>query len=775
MYPQLAHGRNLLRGAARYIRDYHPNVLLKLLDCACFYKQEDFNDFDGVITCVDDAKLGSIDPNYPLICLGKEIKGQAPYDLQVRHELIGELAAELLLDLGVVTFAYYDGSRMFRKSCSLRSDHRLLAYKKKITESISPLINSHFEVHRPGDFESLRAWISKLVKPAGIFAYNDLGALLVSEACEREGIQIPNEVSIVGVDNDRLLCVLNQPHITSIDSRAESIGYEGMHLLLERIRYPGLPHDLNNSMTPKAYRRESTGTSSCEHAVVRPCLDLIEKLPVDELTPTLLAEKSNISLRKLEAAFRKNTDKTIQDTIISERVRRAKRLLRDTNKSFEQIAESLDQVVGNLRKQFKRFTEMNPQQYREVFHGKRNWSVQNPVSDRNSNQLSVCILSGLMHQAAREVLFGVELYINSHEDVRIALNDGTPSSGPSLGLKKSRQTFFESYDGFLVLPNASIPAELLANKPVVCLDHSRDAPMSLTVGIDNQYVGALAAKHFLFKGYRCFAYCEFFGADTDLDNSIVDTRKKDRYIGYKNELLDQGISEETIHRKVYKDLNDLANWLKQLPKHTAILAFSDQLAVFITIACSRMGISVPGDIAVLGVDNDELFNQLARPSISSIDVDFKAIGYTAMESLVDMIQGKMKPPFGTISFLPRFIAEKKSTCQVATDNQALHRAIQFMQENLESPISSKEIAEASNISRRAMEYEFKGTLNTSPKAYLESMRINEIQRLLILSDYTVGEIAEIVGFNNSNYLTRVFKARIGVKPLDFRRARAGIK
>lgn len=445
-----------------------------------------------------------------------------------------------------------------------------------------------------------------------------------------------------------------------------------------------------------------------------------------------------------------------------------KKLLRDTEMSLEQISEALNQTVCNVRKQFKRLTGMTPQNYREVFLARASWPSQ--ARKPNKDELSICFLSGLKHHAAREILFGVEQYARAHGNLRISLNEGFNSSTLDPEVELIRHELLQTYDGLIALPDAQIPASLLTSKPIVCVEHLRNSPNSVAVTLNNTDIGSSAAKHFLNKGYTEFAYCEFEATDAALGDGYIDPRSQGRYNGFRQELLKQGIDPNSIRRQIYTGHVGLSQWLTQLPRHTAIFTFSDQLALFIIVACKRLGIHVPEELAVLGVDNDELYEQCTRPAISSMEIDFRMMGSTALQRLVQMLAETQRPASKNQSFIPSLCVEKESTQGLATDNEVVNRAVRQMRKHLDRNISITELAEESTVSRRTLEMQFKAVLGCPPKAYLELLRIEKTQRLLIQSNHTVEEIADRVGIQPGTYLTQVFRKRTGQTPNRYRRA-----
>lgn len=764
----------MLRGVIRCIREHDLRVQANLVGWREDLSKEYLSAFDGMLVWGRNSGLERHALDFPVVRLGEPAEDDNKIDLQVPHERIGQMAAQALLDVGAVSFGYYDGTHDRDERNALRSKRRCEAFREEINATISPLIDARFEAHGQEGFQRLREWIRSLRKP--IFAYNDLGALIVAEACQLEGIDVPREVSIVGVDNDRLLCMLYRPFLTSIDPMAESVAYEGMRLLIARLNKPDTRFEADFLPMPVVCRRESTEGNSCPHPAVQEALELIENSSVGELTPSLIAQKTDRSLRRLEVIFRENLDCTIQQSIIRERVRRTKRLLRESNDSFERIAGSLSQEVGNLRKQFRQFVGLTPRQYRDVFREKASIHTPNINRTSRSDQISICFLSALRCHSARGFLRGIEEFSRARPEIRLALNVGRSVKEPSIGIEYSELPHYTAYDGFILAPEVVIPEDVIGARPLVFCEHRRDLPMSFSVEIENTAVGESAAKHFLSKGHRTFAYFDY-GPDpfNHLSSDTIDSRGDARFIGYKSALLKAGIDESNIHREAFKSAEYLHEWLLSLPKPSAVFVFNDTLAATLLTVCGDCGINVPRELSVVGVDNDELLSHLALPTLSSVDVSFQRMGFTVIKELVSIITGEKQIPNGPCLVLPRGVVERDSSRDLAISERGLNQAVAFMRQNYSSSISGDQIAEACGISRRALEYQFKSTLDTSPRAYLELLRINAAKELLCQTDLTVEEIAARVGFRRGSYLTQVFKNRAGELPLDYRRLRSDLQ
>ena len=177
---------------------------------------------------------------------------------------------------------------------------------------------------------------------------------------------------------------------------------------------------------------------------------------------------------------------------------------------------------------------------------------------------------------------------------------------------------------------------------------------------------------------------------------------------------------------------DLADWLLSLPLQTGVLAMCDHWAVEVLQICRDVGLRVPEDIAVLGVDDDEFYCQLARPALSSVILASEAIGLRAAE-LIDSLLGKsnkrrnlapeiLLPPVG--------IATRRSTDVLAIDEPNVVAAIRFIRENCNRPIDVSDVLKEVPVSRRWLERRVQDVLGITLGAEIRRVRIERAKRLL---------------------------------------------
>lgn len=289
---------------------------------------------------------------------------------------------------------------------------------------------------------------------------------------------------------------------------------------------------------------------------------------------------------------------------------------------------------------------------------------------------------------------------------------------------------------------------------------------------DSLNAGRLAAEHLLERGFRHFAYVGLPG--------YVWSQKREE--GFR-----QRISEADFSIHVYplksnaavhtrnsweREHRRLANWLTNLPRPLGLMACNDDRGRQVLEACRTAGIRVPEQIAVVGVDNDELFCELSDPPLSSVALNAEAAGYRAAALLDRMMCGEIIPPQQILTEA-LYVVTRRSSEIVALEDADLAAALQFIHDHVTEPITVADVVDAVHISRRALELRFRRQLGRTVHDELERLRMQRAERLLTESDLPVPYIAEAVGYNNPNYFARVFQQKRGMSPTEFRRERRG--
>ncbi|NDV82478.1 DNA-binding transcriptional regulator [Bacteroides sp. 51] len=275
--------------------------------------------------------------------------------------------------------------------------------------------------------------------------------------------------------------------------------------------------------------------------------------------------------------------------------------------------------------------------------------------------------------------------------------------------------------------------------------------------------GIMAANYFLKKRYKNFA---FYGTRTTVWS-------REREDGFREKITESGHNlicyneEYNIRYGSTSDLTALGKWLQELPKPIALFACDDAFALRITEVCCLNNIRVPEDIAVLGVDNDEILCNMSDPPLSSIVLDVENGGYQAACHLHQIINNRDLPQFN-ITINPIRIERRKSTEGYAIDDPLVLSTIRMIEDDNNRQITIKEILGQVHVSRRVLEKRFKSTVGESIYQYILKQRLSWFAEKLITSDKSVSEVAFDLGYEDYINLSKAFKRIYNITPTQYR-------
>jgi LacI family transcriptional regulator len=291
------------------------------------------------------------------------------------------------------------------------------------------------------------------------------------------------------------------------------------------------------------------------------------------------------------------------------------------------------------------------------------------------------------------------------------------------------------------------------------------------VGLDHAKIAEVAAEHLLSKGMRHFG---FYGSEPGIHAGLDErARAFQSTIAAANRtygvLTVGGGADE---RDWEHEQQRLAVWIQSLPKPVGIMASNDERGLQVLDACRRAGLHVPDEVAVIGVDNDELLCDLAVPPLTSIDVNGEQIGYQAAATLDKMMAGEENIP-ASAKLGPRGVVTRRSTDVIASEDPEVNRAISFIRENAARPLSVIDVLAHLNMSRAALQTRMKHVLGHTIHQEIERVRLARAKELLATSDMTIKQVTHLTGFSSVQYMTRVFRAVVGETPAIFRKQRRG--
>ncbi len=290
------------------------------------------------------------------------------------------------------------------------------------------------------------------------------------------------------------------------------------------------------------------------------------------------------------------------------------------------------------------------------------------------------------------------------------------------------------------------------------------------IGSDNQAIAKMAADHLIERGFRQFAFCGFRrGFHPKIDERGDHFEHIIHQAGYTCETL---VDKSQGRRTWEQEQGWLSRWLAKLPKPVAILAANDDRGLQVLDACRRIGVNVPDQVAVLGVDNDEYLCGLSLPPLSSIDVNSEETGYRAAK-LLDKWMSGTRPPKRLPEIKPSGVVVRRSTDVLATNDHEVIRAVRFIRENALRPIHVTDVVDELSVSRSTLEPRFRGVLGRSMHQEISRVRIERAKALLVETGLPIKQIAQQSGFQSVQYLTRAFHRLTGDTPAAFRNRHHG--
>lgn len=376
----------------------------------------------------------------------------------------------------------------------------------------------------------------------------------------------------------------------------------------------------------------------------------------------------------------------------------------------------------------------------------------------------VALLIETSNAYARELLHGIRSYWREHRSWTVYLPEHARGQAPPSWLKTWKG------DGIIArIENKRIAeAVLKAGLPAVDVSAARLATGLPWVETDDDAIARLAAEHFMERGFRHFGFYgdERFNWSKWRRDSFV------KYLaaaGHECALFtrsDSTTPDWELHNR------NLSEWVSRLSKPVGILASYDDRALQLLETCRRLEFAVPDEVAVLGVNNDELLCDLADPPLSSVVPNARRAGYEAAILLDRMMNGKSVPPEAHL-FEPLGVATRQSTDVLAVTDPHISSAVRFIREQACRGIQVQDVLQRVPLSRRIFEKRFLKAIGRSPHDQIQSVKIGRVKALLTETDLPLAQIAERSGFAHVEYMSAAFKKIVGMPPRHYREKNFG--
>lgn len=356
-----AYGRGVVRGAGKYARrhsrwtvtvvptwamniiDSRPDVALLIQAASARLGQRLLDEGRVAINVADN------EPNHPLTTVMSD------------NQEIGRRVAEHLLSRGFQHLAYF-GSRD-----ELYARQRHEGFIKAVSATASPVLTRWIE---GGNASAARdrtlQWLASLPRPTGVMACNDVWAQVLVEMAIGNGIRVPEDAAVVGVDNDDLVCEMCDVPISSVAVAAERIGFHAAALLADAL--DGKPLPPGPVMIPPmgVITRQSSDVLAIRDQEVARAVQFIREHATEAIGVDDVVAELRISRRRLEQRFQIALGRTPASEIRRARIERARQMLEGTDVPLARIAVDCGFTdAPRLSKVFRREMGMTPSQYRE--------------------------------------------------------------------------------------------------------------------------------------------------------------------------------------------------------------------------------------------------------------------------------------------------------------------------------------------------------------------------------------------------------------------------
>lgn len=380
----------------------------------------------------------------------------------------------------------------------------------------------------------------------------------------------------------------------------------------------------------------------------------------------------------------------------------------------------------------------------------------------------VAVLVDFSRAYGRNILLGIAKYLREHHDWSVQSEewrwiDAVPA-------------WFQNWQGDGAIAWVETPEmNAIVKKlkvPVVDVRGSAPGCRFPLVDTDNRMVANLVAEHFMERGFRHYAFCGFVGANySDKRSQFFQERLRQAGLEcsiYQPPEIARNPQTLELEKRGLLFEEHLERWLGGLPKPVGIMACNDIRGQQIMNACRRQSLVVPETVAVVGVDNDEIFCELSDPPLSSVALDTLRIGYESA-NLLEKMMADLEPPAGPMLIPPLEIITRRSSDALAIDNPKFVAGARFLREHAFEAVSVADAARIAGMSRRQFERLFMKYVGRAPKAEVLRLRLEHVKKLLVDTNWPLSRIADQTGFKSGAYLHAVFSQKMKMTPGKLRK------
>ena len=370
----------------------------------------------------------------------------------------------------------------------------------------------------------------------------------------------------------------------------------------------------------------------------------------------------------------------------------------------------------------------------------------------------------LSYASGRDILYGISRYAraNAHWNIRLLPFSGEDSKLP-FPLPKDADGIISSEPLAANAATSTIPLVVIGTREKWLGRRMRSIAF---VRNDDKAIGRFGAEFLKSLGkFRSFG---FVPTNTPYYCSIL------RSEGFHSELRKTNAADirqyvaKGIEDGSAEDIKSLGRWLADLPKPAAVMAVHDMRATHVLEAANMMKIKVPEQMAIIGVDNDELLCDFTSPPLTSIYPDHVKEGELAAATLQSMLEKNGLRHTRTFRSNAKSIVERESTRHLSPAAHLAEEAMSFIRHNALKGISAADVAKDLRVSRRLCDLRFKECHGMTILETILKIRFSELKRRLTSSNTSIGKIVAACGFACESHAKRMFKKRFGMSMREWR-------
>jgi LacI family transcriptional regulator len=379
-----------------------------------------------------------------------------------------------------------------------------------------------------------------------------------------------------------------------------------------------------------------------------------------------------------------------------------------------------------------------------------------------SNRRRVALIVEMSGVYGRRILEGIAKYQRTHQLWSVFLEQRELRAPPPPWL------LHRPWDGIICRSTTPALARAFLRRGIPAVDmNDLHGNLGLPrVGSDMAAIGRMGGEHLLDRGFRAFAFCGF----------SREAWSAGRCRGFRETLHEAGFDCAVYesawhgpHVPVWdKDQQRLAVWLRGLPKPLGLMTCNDLRGQQVLNACHSLDLNVPEEMAVVGVDNEQVLCELCDPPLSSVAPNPERIGYEAA-ALLDRLMGGGIAPADEMLIPPLAVVARHSSDVTRIDDPDVAAALSFIRKNACSGMSVEQVVAHVAVSRSILERRFRKHVGHSPQAEIRRVQLNRVKQLLVESDLSLESIARLAGYIHPEYMSVVFKRVTGTTPGQYRR------